>query len=65
MAKISAFRAKIKQDESQSSVPKPMFGKSKIHNTLKHCILQTIEKYFGHGCGYQKKVYFCNLKFKE
>ena len=65
MAKISAFRAKIKQDESHPSDPKPMFQKSKTYNTLKHCTLQTIEKYFVHSCGYQKKVYFCNLKFKE
>lgn len=65
MTKISDFPAKTKRDESHSSVPKPMFEKSKIHNTLKHCILQTVEKYFVHSCGYQKKVYFCNLKFKE
>ena len=65
MTKIPAFPAKIKRNESQSSDPKPMFEKSRIHNTLKHCTLQTVEKYFVHSCGYQKKVYFCNLKFKE
>ncbi len=65
MTKISDFPAKTKRDESQSPDLKPMFEKSKIHNTLKHCTLQTVEKYFVHSCGYQKKVYFCNLKFKE
>ena len=27
--------------------------------------LQITEKYFHQGCKYQKKVYFCSLKFKE
>ena len=65
MTKIPAFPTKIKQDESLSSDPKPRFQKPRIHKILKHCVLQTIEKYFGHSCGYQKKVYFCSLKFKE
>ena len=52
MTKISTFPAKTKRDESHPSDPKPMFQKSKTYNTLKHCTLQTIEKYFGHGCGY-------------